>query len=61
MGINEERNKRMARYALIPKHSGKVLDVSGNSGADGAPLLQWDWNGGDNQQWLLAGVGPWTF
>jgi hypothetical protein len=33
--------------------TGQVLDVSGASNADGAPVLQWEWNNGDNQRWLV--------
>ena len=31
----------------------KCSNVSGALGADGAPIIQWDWNGGDNQRWVL--------
>ena len=30
-----------------------LMDVSGGSTANGAPVLQWTWNGGHNQQWYL--------
>jgi hypothetical protein len=30
-----------------------LWDVSGGSTADGAPVLQWTWNGGHNQQWYV--------
>ena len=33
-------------------HSGKCLDVSGISYADGANVYQWNCTGGFNQQWL---------
>jgi hypothetical protein len=42
---------------LFANHSGKVLDVSGISTADGAPVIQWEWWGGDNQRWRLEAVG----
>ncbi|MFE9018083.1 RICIN domain-containing protein [Streptomyces sp. NPDC007808] len=42
---------------LFAKHSGKVLDVSGVSPDNGAPVIQWDWWGGDNQRWRLEAVG----
>ena len=38
---------------LVAKHSGKVLDVNGLSTANGAEIIQWDWWGGQNQQWRL--------
>jgi len=40
-------------YKLIAKHSGKCLDVSGISKDNGAAIIQWDWLGGDNQQWFI--------
>uniref|UniRef100_UPI003B3B836E RICIN domain-containing protein n=1 Tax=Nakamurella sp. TaxID=1869182 RepID=UPI003B3B836E len=37
-----------------PWYSAPLLwDVSNGSTADGAPLLQWTWNGGHNQQWYV--------
>ena len=30
-----------------------LMDVSGASTSPGAPVLQWTWNGGHNQQWYL--------
>ncbi|MEU6261547.1 alpha-L-fucosidase [Streptomyces sp. NPDC047043] len=38
---------------LVNRRSGKVLDVSGASASDGAPVVQWPWTGGTNQQWKL--------
>jgi hypothetical protein len=38
-------------------HSGKVADVIGGNTADGANVIQWDYVGGANQQWLL-GTAP---
>jgi len=38
-----------AAYRFVAEHSGKVLDVLGASTANGAPIIQWDWHGGDNQ------------
>jgi hypothetical protein len=35
---------------LFAKHSRRALDVSGVSTANGAPLIQWDYHGGQNQQ-----------
>ncbi|MET9730449.1 RICIN domain-containing protein [Streptomyces sp. NPDC006458] len=40
-------------YRLVNRHSGKVLDVSGASTADGAEVIQWPWTGGNNQRWAL--------
>jgi hypothetical protein len=35
-------------------NSGMVLDVTGFSGDNGAPIQQWEWLGGANQQWLIS-------
>jgi hypothetical protein len=42
---------------IMAMHSGKVLDVSGSSMADGARLIQYDSHGGTNQQFSLRPVG----
>jgi hypothetical protein len=39
------------------KHSGKVLDVSDVSTANGARIQQWESGGGTNQQWVLRWLG----
>lgn len=41
-------------YRFVGRHSGKVLDVAGGSGADGAKIVQWAWSGSANQQWRIA-------
>jgi V8-like Glu-specific endopeptidase len=38
-------------YRIVAVHSGKVLDVSGISNANGAAVVQWDWVNGPNQRW----------
>ncbi|HJZ75941.1 MAG TPA: DUF1800 family protein [Vicinamibacterales bacterium] len=40
-------------YELVAHHSGKCLDVSGQSTDDGAPVVQWTCNGGLSQRWTL--------
>ncbi|MFF8375208.1 RICIN domain-containing protein [Streptomyces sp. NPDC015661] len=42
---------------LFARHSGKALDVSGISPDNGAPVIQWDYWGGNNQRWRLEAVG----
>ncbi|MGW2643043.1 RICIN domain-containing protein [Streptomyces sp. NPDC001348] len=44
-------------YNLVARHSGRCVDVSDNSAADSAVILQYDCNGGLNQQWRLTDVG----
>ncbi|MGN9908760.1 glycosyl hydrolase family 95 catalytic domain-containing protein [Phytohabitans sp. LJ34] len=40
-------------HRLVNRRSGKVLDVSGASTANGAKIIQWSWTGATNQQWRL--------
>jgi len=46
-----------AYYRLVNRNSGKVADVNGGSTADGAQVIQWQYNGGTNQQWQLVHIG----
>lgn len=41
-------------FRLVNRKSGKVLDVSDASSDDGAPIIQWPWHGGTNQQWRVV-------
>jgi hypothetical protein len=43
-------------YEVVSHNSGKVLDVSGSSTADGAAVLQWTWHSGTNQEWSLVSI-----
>ena len=40
-------------YKIVNRNSGKVLDVSGVSTADGAHVHQWTYVGGNNQKWTF--------
>ncbi|MFC8358588.1 RICIN domain-containing protein [Streptomyces griseorubiginosus] len=40
-------------FKLVNRRSGKVLDVSGSSTADGGAVIQYTWTGGANQRWKL--------
>ncbi|WP_147302958.1 RICIN domain-containing protein [Marinoscillum furvescens] len=44
-------------YRIVNRNSGQVLDVNGASTANGANVLQWPWNGGDNQLWEIVDLG----
>jgi len=44
-------------YKLTARHSGKVLDVTNGSTADGGDVVQWTANSGTNQQWSIISVG----
>ena len=46
----------VAYYEIVNTNSGKVLDVSGVSAANGAWIQQWDYVGGANQQWQLVSI-----
>jgi arabinan endo-1,5-alpha-L-arabinosidase len=45
------------RVALVSKLSGKAIDVSGKSTADGADVIQWSYGGSANQHWDLTHLG----
>ncbi|MBC9909764.1 M57 family metalloprotease [Chitinophaga varians] len=44
-------------YKVTSLSSGKVLDVHGASTEDGGRVVQWGWNGGNNQQWSFGYMG----
>lgn len=44
-------------YELIARHSGKCLDVPGESTADAVPITQYSCHGGANQRWRLEPAG----
>jgi len=44
-------------YKIVAKHSGKVLDVTDASTANGAKVQQWEYAGGNNQKWYLKDAG----
>lgn len=44
-------------YRIINRNSDKALDVNGGSTANGASVIQWTWNGGNNQQWQIVDNG----
>jgi hypothetical protein len=48
-------------FNIVHKASGKYLDVSGASTADGAQILLWTPNGGANQKWQLKPTGDGHF
>jgi len=41
-------------YKLRNRATGKVIDVSGGSLANGANVIEWTDNGGTNQQWQIV-------
>lgn len=41
-------------YKIVNRNSTKSLDVNGSSSANGGTIIQWDYSGGDNQQWSFA-------
>lgn len=51
----------LAWYRLVNRHSGKVLDVSGPSTADGANIHQWEWFDIHNQHWRFEAAGDGSF
>ncbi|HEX6684110.1 MAG TPA: RICIN domain-containing protein [Candidatus Limnocylindrales bacterium] len=46
-----------AWYVFVSRHSGKVVDLYNLSTADGAPIVQWARNNGNQQQWQFVDAG----
>lgn len=44
-------------YKIINRASGKALDAKGLGTANGTQLIQWAYNGGNNQRWTLTYLG----
>ena len=44
-------------FKLVNRKTGQVLDVSDESTDPGAPIIQWEDNGFDNQRWNWVGDG----
>jgi pectate lyase len=46
-----------ANYVLTSRHSGKAIDLYNFATNDGAPIVQWARNDGNQQQWQFVPVG----
>ncbi|OQP58294.1 hypothetical protein A3860_08225 [Niastella vici] len=46
-----------AWYSIVCRNSNKALDVNGSSTANGGTIIQWDYWGGNNQQWKITSLG----
>ncbi|MGX7827546.1 RICIN domain-containing protein [Actinokineospora sp. 24-640] len=46
-----------AQYVLVSRHSGKAIDVYNFATNDGAPIVQWARNDGNQQQWQFVDAG----
>jgi endoglucanase len=46
-----------AYYRFLNLNSGLAMDVNGGSTANGANIIQWPQNGGNNQQWIVTDNG----
>jgi hypothetical protein len=44
-------------YRVASRKSRKVLDLQNGTIANGTPLVQWGWNGGNSQKWALTHLG----
>jgi hypothetical protein len=44
-------------YKLINRNSGKALDVYKKSTENGGDVIQWSYNGGNNQKWVITDMG----
>jgi len=55
------RERGTKYYVFVARHSGKVLDVPELSKANGVQLIQYDYNGGANQQFTVHDSdGAWS-
>lgn len=41
-------------YVIVGRGSGMALDVNGAGTANGSPIIQWPYHGGDNQKWIVS-------
>ena len=48
--------RQLLSWAIVNVNSDKVLDVKGASKADGAPVIQYHWHAGYNQEWVFVSV-----
>lgn len=44
-------------YKIVNVQSGKAMDVAGSSMSNGADIIQWPYNGTNNQQWKIISLG----
>jgi hypothetical protein len=44
-------------YKIIARHSGKALDAFGQGTTNGTQIIQWGYNGGNNQRWTVTHRG----
>jgi hypothetical protein len=55
--LPEKDYASQAPYMRIVNYkSGKCLDLSGGSSANGAPIIEWPCNNGDNQKWRITTI-----
>jgi endoglucanase len=55
-GIGSDFNPNVY-YSIVNRNSGKALDVNGSSINNGTSIIQWDYYGGNNQQWQIVDNG----
>jgi len=44
-------------FKILNRNSGKSIDVNGGSTNNGGNIIQWDYSGGNNQQWAFNAQG----
>ncbi|MBX7267644.1 ThuA domain-containing protein [Micromonospora sp. Llam7] len=57
VGVPDTAGVAGRTWTLTAQHSGKLMDVSGVSTADGAQIHQWAATGGNNQKWQAVDAG----
>jgi Ricin-type beta-trefoil lectin domain-like len=54
------RHTFSGNYRVVARHSGLGMNVSGASTLNGAPVIQWPYGGGTNEQWQMVDLsGGW--
>src|SRR6516164_2446467 len=61
IGVSPSVAQASNYYAIVSRLDGKVLDVQGGVSDDGAPIIQWPWHAGANQEWRLEPTGDGYF
>jgi hypothetical protein len=47
----------MPKARILNLNSGEMIEVQNSSTDNGAPLWQWEWHKGANQQWEVRPIG----
>jgi hypothetical protein len=57
MSSNSINKANETYYKIVNRNSGKVLDIPSNSTQNGIDIIQYTYNGGLNQKWIIEDIG----